>query len=189
MVHTDCNRLKFLTSYRYTFKRGEALPLYPKFMWEIQDGVLRTVTWDEEATVITMGIWGPGDVVGQPLSRPDPYQLECLTSVSARILPADYQCAHELMLAYAEQMEQLLKIIRVKTVKGRLLQFLNWLAQRFGHRVEQGHLIGLRLSHREVAEAIGTTRVTITRLLRQLECEGRLEWSGQYWVLTGNSLS
>lgn len=38
-------------------------------------------------------------------------------------------------------------------------------------RVEQGQLIDLRLTHQEIAEVIGTTRVTVTRLLKQFERE------------------
>lgn len=47
-----------------------------------------------------------------------------------------------------------------------------WLAQKFGREVEQGQLIDLRLTHTDIAEVIGGTRVTVTRLLSQFEQDG-----------------
>jgi hypothetical protein len=40
--------------------------------------------------------------------------------------------------------------------------------------VEKGHLIDLRLTHQEIAEILGITRVTVTRLLREFEQQGAI---------------
>lgn len=53
-----------------------------------------------------------------------------------------------------------------------VLELLTWLAQRFGRPIEQGTLIDLPLTHQQLAETISTTRVTVTRLLEQLEQAG-----------------
>lgn len=53
----------------------------------------------------------------------------------------------------------------------RLTKLLIWLAQKFGSKVSQGILIELRLTHHELADMIGSTRVTVTRLLNQLDKE------------------
>jgi CRP-like cAMP-binding protein len=52
---------------------------------------------------------------------------------------------------------------------------LTWLAKKFGHQVEQGQLIELRLTHQEISEIIGTTRVTVTRLLNDFEKQGIIQ--------------
>jgi CRP-like cAMP-binding protein len=65
----------------------------------------------------------------------------------------------------------------------RLLRFLNWLAERFGDRVEGGRLIRVRLTHQEIAESIGATRVTITRELSELERQGKIRWSERCCIL------
>lgn len=44
-------------------------------------------------------------------------------------------------------------------------------------------MIGLRLTHQEIAEVLGTTRVTVTRLLNQFEKKGIIGWSQQHCVL------
>jgi CRP-like cAMP-binding protein len=52
---------------------------------------------------------------------------------------------------------------------------LSWLAKKFGQEVAQGQLIDLRLTHQEIAEIMGTTRVTVTRLLKELETQGIIQ--------------
>lgn len=60
---------------------------------------------------------------------------------------------------------------------------MRWLAQRFGHEVAQGQIIDLRLTHQEIAQYIGTTRVTVTRLLNRLQQEGKIVCSSQQCIL------
>ena len=48
-----------------------------------------------------------------------------------------------------------------------LFKFLEWLDKRFGEDVENGRLLNLRLTHQDIAETLGTTRVTVTRILNQ----------------------
>ena len=55
------------------------------------------------------------------------------------------------------------------------LSFLMVLCRDFGVASEKGITIDLRLSHQAIAEAIGSTRVTITRLLGDLKNCGLVE--------------
>lgn len=66
-----------------------------------------------------------------------------------------------------------------------LWQFLIWLGQKFGRDVEAGRLIDLGVTHQEIAEAINTTRVSVTRILQQLETEGMLRRYQRRLVLCG----
>jgi len=65
-----------------------------------------------------------------------------------------------------------MEILHCRSVESSLLQLFGWLAKRFGQEVERGQLIDLRLTHQDIAELIGSTRVTITRLLNDLEKQG-----------------
>jgi CRP-like cAMP-binding protein len=165
------------------FKRQDCMPLDKHRLWQIDSGIVRTATWDEDGTVITLGFWGPGDVVGQPLSRIEPYQIECLTDVRAFALPSGYQYPHRATLSHAQQTEELLKIMHSGSMEKRLLRFLSWLAQKFGRETNEGWVIDFRLTHQEIAEAISTTRVTVTRLLGKFEQDGMIEWSRQHHIL------
>lgn len=159
----------------HNFSRKDLMPAIADHLWQIQQGFVRTLTWDEDGTVITLGLWGVGDLVGRSLSRLQPYQLECLTAVAACPMALPLSQADQLLFSHVQQMEQLLCMLQCKSVERRLWQLLQWLAQRFGCHTEQGWLINLPLTHQEMAETIGTTRVTITRLLNQFEHDGRLQ--------------
>ena len=156
-----------------TFSRNEVIPLHPNVLLRIQRGVVRTLTWSEEGTAAALGYWGVGDVVGQPLSCVQPYQIECLSIVEASYIPIpEWEHALDAIFRHIQQTEELLWIVRQASTHARLLQMLIWLARKFACKVEQGQLIDLRLTHQELAEVIGTTRVTVTRLLSQFEREG-----------------
>ncbi len=151
------------------FKKREYIPLSNGILWRIEIGVVRTLTLAEDGTIISLGFWGVGDVIGQPLALIQPYQIECLTNVKAIAQRLD-ECwdLDRVMLSHIHQTQELLRI-RHGLIQQRLLQFLDWLANKFGFRAEQGRLIPLRLTHQDVADVLGTTRVTITKSLQQLQ--------------------
>lgn len=155
------------------FITHDLIPLPPDGLWKITRGVVKTLTWNEQGTLTTLGYWGVGDVVGRPLSRLQLYQIECLTSVEVSYIPThQYERALEAIFSHIQQTEELLTIIHQERVQCRLEQFLIWLARKFGRSVSSGQLIDLRLTHQAISEAVGTTRVTVTRLLNQFEKEG-----------------
>jgi CRP-like cAMP-binding protein len=169
-----------------SFKRHEFLPDSEQRLWQIESGVVRTYTLTEDGTIITLGFWETGDYVGQPLGGITPYGVECLTSVRVRSLPSD-ECANsnQLLLSHLHQTQALLQI-RSGQIYQRFRQLLDLLASKFGAQSDRGQLIRLRLTHQEIADAVGTTRVTITRLLHQLEDEGHLRWIERYILLPHN---
>jgi CRP-like cAMP-binding protein len=168
------------------FSRRDSIPPRTDVLWRIERGVVRTVTWSEQGTLITLGYWGPGDVVGHALSRVKPYSIECLTSVEVSILPSKlwYQAVDALVL-HIQQAEELLSIVHRKPAAVRLWQFLVWLGEKFGCDVEQGRLIDLGVTHQQMADAVNVTRVTVTRLLQQFETEGMLQRHSKRLVLCG----
>ena len=159
---------------RLSLQSGDLLPSNTDSLWQIDSGFVRTLTWNEEGDLVTLGVWGPGDVVGRQLSSITPYQMACLTSVQVQPLPVSTSYLCEAMRLHVRAMEELLSIIICKRAPHRLLKFLYWLAHRFGRRVEQGQMIDVRLTHQLLAEITGITRVTTTRLLNQFEREGKL---------------
>jgi CRP-like cAMP-binding protein len=168
------------------FSRGDSIPPRTDILWRIERGAVHTFTWSEEGTLITLGYWGPGDVVGHALSRIKPYEIECLTSVEVSILPSKlwYQAVDALVL-HIQQAEELRGIVHRKPASVRLWQFLVWLGEKFGRDVEQGRLIELGVTHQEIADAVNMTRVTVTRLLQQFETEGMLQRHSKRLVLCG----
>lgn len=159
-----------------TFARRSLISLRQDCLWKIKTGVVRTLTWREDGTIITLGVWGPGDIVGSVLSKANPYQIECLTKVDATALPAEsWHQATDAMILHIQRCGELMEILQSRQADASLLRLLGWLATRFGHEVAQGQLIELRLTHQEIAELIGLTRVTVTRLLNDFEKRGIIQ--------------
>ncbi|MGL4377557.1 MAG: hypothetical protein ACRCT1_14050, partial [Microcoleaceae cyanobacterium] len=44
---------------RQQFPRRALLPNKKDGLWQIESGVVRTLTWLEDGTIITLGLWGP----------------------------------------------------------------------------------------------------------------------------------
>lgn len=124
---------------------------------------------------MTLGFWGKGDVIGHPLSRMEPYQVECLTTVQICELPPESSYLQKALLAHAWKSEELLRIIHQSSIANRLLHLLLWLADQFGKPMVSGILLELRLTHQDLADTIGSTRVSVTRLLSQMERDGKIK--------------
>jgi len=73
------------------------------------------------------------------------------------------------------QTETMIETLTHRDMSSRLVSFLLVLCRDFGVPEEKGITIDLRLSHQAIAEAIGSTRVTITRLLGDLRNIGLLQ--------------
>ncbi|HIK17157.1 MAG TPA: Crp/Fnr family transcriptional regulator [Leptolyngbyaceae cyanobacterium M33_DOE_097] len=69
-----------------SFKRREYVSSRCNQLWQIESGAVRTYTLTDDGTIIALGFWGEGDVIGPSLTRIQPYEMECLTDVQARVL-------------------------------------------------------------------------------------------------------
>ncbi|WP_414544498.1 MULTISPECIES: Crp/Fnr family transcriptional regulator [Nostocaceae] len=157
------------------FSRREIIPPGNDVLWRIERGAVRTLTWSEDGLFITLGYWGAGDLIGYPLSKVQPYQIECLTSVEVSMIPPHLWYINiDAFLSHIQHSEELLSIVHSKPISLRLWKFLLWLSEKFGRDVEQGKLIDLNITHQEISEVLNTTRVTVTRLLQQFETQGAL---------------
>jgi CRP-like cAMP-binding protein len=166
------------------FDPGARLPLRQNSLWKLESGAVRTLTWLEDGKPTILGLWGPGDVVGTVLVNVSPYQIECLTRVQA--IPLTLTESHhitEILLSNIQQLEELIVIRSYKRVELRVINLLSWLGRKFGREVTNGKLIDLHLTHQDMAELLGSTRVTITRILGQLEQQGLLERLGRQQIL------
>lgn len=152
------------------FPRRSSIPAPQNYLWAIETGIVRTLTYLEDGTTVTLGVWGAGDVVGKVLSKTDPYKIESLTSVEAKAIAYHrWQPTSELLMSYMYQSELLLMVRASIGAEERILRVLSWLAYRFGSEMEQGHKMVPKFTHQDLADLAGVTRVTVTRSLNQLE--------------------
>lgn len=174
----------------HIFAPSQLIPIQTDYYWLLQQGIVKTCSWTEEGSPIVMGYWGPKDIIAQPLALVYPCQVKCLTSVQALAIPASQiDQISDLIYHHLQQTEELLYIVRSETMYCRLRQILVWLGQKFGKEVEFGRLIDLRITHQDLAEIIGATRVTVTKTINQLEQEGFLSRPERNTILLMNPAS
>ncbi len=104
-------------------------------------------------------ISAPATSVRQAIEKDARVGLLLLQGLSSRIL----------------QTETMIETLTHRDMSSRLVSFLLVLCRDFGMPGTRGITIDLKLSHQAIAEAIGSTRVTITRLLRDLRNDGLVE--------------
>ncbi|MEO0886080.1 MAG: Crp/Fnr family transcriptional regulator [Cyanobacteria bacterium J06648_10] len=167
---------KITPNHPVSFKRNEKLSFVHHSLWRIHAGHIRTLTWSAEGEFVPLGFWGVGDVVGYPVAQTHPYEARCLGAVDAEPLNVSYPLSREMLLAQVRQSNSLLQISHCRQSEQRILQFICWLAEHFGQTTAEGIRIRIRLTHQEIAESVGTTRVTVTRLLKSLEQKGCIIW-------------
>ena len=97
-------------------------------------------------------ITAPADSVLRAIEADAGVGLLLLQGLSSRIL----------------QTETMIETLTHRDMSSRLVSFLLVLCRDFGVPGKKGITIDLKLSHQAIAEAIGSTRVTITRLLGDL---------------------
>lgn len=173
-----------------TFTMGEHLPASSKWAWLIKTGVIKTYTWNQEGNAIILGYWGRGELIGPPLSVVSPYLMQCRTAVEVqRVVSEEWSHWGQCLCHHCQESEKLLYINRMEPLQERLRLFLLWLASKFGRPVEAGWHIDFKLTHQELAEAVGGSRVSITRLISELEREGEIErWPPRSIVVKGKSI-
>jgi global nitrogen regulator NtcA len=97
----------------------------------------------------------PIEQVEQSLKENPELSMLMLQGLSSRIL----------------QTEMMIETLAHRDMGSRLVSFLLILCRDFGIPTDEGIRIDLKLSHQAIAEAIGSTRVTVTRLLGDLRTE------------------
>ncbi len=157
-----------------SFKRYELLPLMPYRAWLIEEGFVRKVNYSETGSVITHGIWSERDIVGLPNPGHHRYELECLTPVRCRSVRLQDINISEIRLQQLKQMEMFLNILHCSRIAQRIWMLLEWLGRRYAQVSQRGCVLDLPLTQEAIAELIGTSRVTVTRSLKEFEAAGKL---------------
>ena len=145
--------------------------------WRIHEGYIRSSTWDSDGETVTLGLWGPGDLVSASTHGINPLELQCLTTTVLEQVDPSVEERGQLAIRELLMAQDLLLISRVRSAEKRLLDLLIWICYSFGQVNSQGHRLSLKelnLTHRTLAELCGLTRVTVTKLLSRFRTEGHL---------------
>ena len=175
-----------------TYSAGRNIPLQHEDLQIVYRGVVQLHTIHADGGETIVGLCGPSMAFGKVITSVDPYWATALTNVD--LLPlsmGEIESSPALMAGIfpqivrrLQQAEAWLAISGRRLVADRLRHVLRQLAQDFGHVEPSGVRIKLRLTHHQIATIIGTTRVTVTRLLRDFKEEGWLKIQQRQLILS-----
>lgn len=165
------------------FRAGQNIPLNPQDIWIVWRGVVQLSTLYPNGDEALLGLACASMPFGLPLSLVYPYQaialsevdLMCVTLTEVQQSPALSQEIFQHLTRRLRQAEAMLAMAGCRRVEDRLRQLLLLLQMEIGQPVAAGTRLSVRLTHQHLASAIGTTRVTVTRLLGKLKDEGWLQ--------------
>ncbi len=164
------------------YERGETIPLISEGIWQVYRGIAQLSQLSPQGDEILLGWAQPGTFFGSWLTFVDSYQVKGLSNLYLKWHGIEdlnnstelSQTAFSQLARRMRQTEALLAILGLKRVEDRLQQLLCLLQQELGESIKEGTRIKVRLTHQNLANAIATTRVTVTRLLGEFQRQGWL---------------
>lgn len=163
-------------------RRGDPVFLENGSVLTVQEGVLATMMVHGDGASVLLGLTGPGQVI---VAHPDD---DCLIQVVAHtpavISVENWEQAAarpdfpEKLRARLQRMEAWAAMQARPYLDQRILGILSLLAEQFGVPHPQGTRLELRLTHAQLASAVGATRTTVTRVLGELRQMGKLDIEG-----------
>jgi CRP-like cAMP-binding protein len=186
--------------YRYrTFSKDEKIPARPGLLYLVQRGSVRMVgsaqvsatansnssrlarISPEEAFLGFVGAGQPFEIVAQ-----SPFTLQSYAHVDQTAVLWMYwhdldnwpHFRREVLDAFRYQHQR--KLLWLSTLGqrrtiDRLLGFLTLLIEEYGEPIENGYCLPWSLTHAQIGSAIGSTRVTVTRLMGKLRQRGMIQ--------------
>ncbi len=162
---------------------GSSVPLLRKNVWLVVRGMVKLSAISVQGDELLLGLAGPDEPFGDPLSNVQAYEartlidtdLLCLSCEELASSPHLALAVLQGMAARYRQSEAMLALLGLRRIEDRVRGFLELLANDYGQPCEQGLRLNIKLTHQELASALSTTRVTVTRVLGILRDEGWLE--------------
>jgi CRP-like cAMP-binding protein len=164
------------------FKRGQFIPMEREAILIVDRGLVKLNMLYANGDESILGLLQPSMPFGLPLSKLASYEAVALTDVLVMRIdqrqieqsPHLAQSLHREMTRRLQQTEALLAISGERRVEDRLRELLKFLGQEMGQKTPQGVRLNVRLTHQQIAEMIGTTRVSVTRTLKDFQTAGWL---------------
>lgn len=162
------------------YERGQEIPLIAQGIWQVNRGVLQLSKLNLQGDEILLGWVQSGGFFGQWFTALDAFQVRALSDVylqwySLEEIQQDSNLAQKVLLQTVNrvrQTEEILAITGFKRIEERLAQLLKLLCRYLGETKESHIRVKVRLTHQNLASAIATTRVTVTRLLGEMQKQG-----------------
>ena len=168
------------------------------FFFMILDGRIKVTILGDDGREVILSLLGPGDFFGEmALLDNEPRSATAIAVEDSELLSlhrTDFQSV------LADNKSITVGLIRVLTsrlrkanhqistlalldVYGRVARVIVDMAREEGRRLKDGRIAFRRATHQEIANRIGTTRETVTRMLKDLERQGLIHVEGKEMVV------
>lgn len=166
---------------------GSQVPLLRHSIWLVVRGMVKLGAITIHGDDLLLGLAGPNEPFGEPLCDVEAFEartlcdsdLLCLSLEEVRRQPPLTLAMLDAVASRYRQSQALLALMGLRRVEERVRGFLELLATDYGQPCAEGLRLDLRLTHQDMASALGTTRVTVTRVIGLLRQEGWLCLDGQ----------
>lgn len=164
------------------YERAELIALERDAIVEVHEGIVAQTVIHADGTEVLLGLCGPGQLlIGHP---DDSCCLQLLAHTAVRVTIRDWSTAAaqphfvERLRARLRQMEAWSAMGARHYLDQRMLGILGLLGEQFGRPQDDGLLIDVRITHAQLATAVGATRTTVTRILGELRAQQLLTTVG-----------
>lgn len=161
-------------------------------VFEVTEGVLRIVTVLSDGRRVITGFAHAGDLMGLALRNRQPYTAEAVTAVKLRRIgrrrfqdEADRspELRAELFARMCEEMaaaQDQMVLLGRKTAEERVCSFLLRMQRRLARA---GAMIELPMTRVDMADYLGLTMETVSRIMTRLAARGVIEARGRHGVV------
>jgi CRP-like cAMP-binding protein len=175
----------------HKYSKGDNIPLSNTFLGYVIQGLVKLSTLSQTGTEIMTGLVTSGMVFGSTMTNLSLYEATAISNVELVLIYVSEMRAipnlNEILLPKIkqrlQQTESFLFIISHYNVEDRLISLLEMLKSELGEPVVEGTRLLFRMTHEDIANACNSTRVTITRLLKKLQKQGKIKYDADKHII------
>ncbi len=165
------------------YRAGDAVRLAEESVLEVVAGIVAVTVLHTDGEEVLLALLGPGETLPGHPGDACCIQLRAHTAARVTVRPWS-ELAGQVALAESlrhrlRQMEAWAAVQARPLLADRLLGLFGLLAGSLGKRAATGVLLDVRLTHAQLASAIGATRSTVTRQLGRLRLAGLVRTTGR----------
>jgi len=168
------------------------------FFFTILEGRIKLTILGDDGREVILSVLGPGDFFGEmALLDNEPRSATAIAVEESELLSlhrSDFQSVLNdnksitsalirVLSARLRRANHQISTLALLDVYGRVARVIVDTARDEGKRLKDGRIAFRRATHQEIANRIGTTRETVTRMLKDLERQGLIHIDGKEVVV------
>ena len=168
------------------------------FFFTILEGRVKVTILGDDGREVILSVLGPGDFFGEmALLDNEPRSATAIAVEETELLSLhrnDFQTVLNdnrsittalirVLSARLRRVNHQISTLALLDVYGRVARVIVDMAREEGKRLRDGRIAFRRATHQEIANRIGTTRETVTRMLKDLERQGLIHVEGKEIVV------